>query len=114
MNRVLVWATALAVGLVMFLSLSHMPDADALPTTDQRSVSALKGRPELSLPCRYRGRQHVVQHANGNLEADSRYHVMRGEPPTCPTNGSGRDTDSTWQDRQRAIDRERHGLDWPY
>lgn len=94
-NRILVWAVALAVGLAMLLSLSPMPSSDAMP-------------------CRYRGWTHVVQHANGNLEADSRYHVMRGEPPTCPTNGSGRNTDSTWQDRQRAIDRERHGLDWPY
>lgn len=66
-----------------------------------------------AVPCRYRGWTHVVQHANGNVEADSRYHVLQGEPPACATDGSSRDTDSTWQDRQRTIDQDRHGLDYP-
>lgn len=59
-----------------------------------------------AMPCLHRGRQHVVQHANGNVDADSRWHVLHGEPPTCEP-GRSSDTES-WEQRQDKIDRERH------
>ncbi|WP_448424524.1 DUF7199 family protein [Mycobacterium novum] len=92
MNKVAVWAAALAAGLVMILSLSWMPVAD-------------------SVPCQHRGWQHIVQHANGNVDADSRYHVLRGERPTCEP-GRSSDTDS-WEQRRESIDRERHKRSLP-
>lgn len=61
-----------------------------------------------AVPCLHRGRQHVVQHMNGNLDADSRWHVLRGEQPTCDTAGGSKSTEDTWERRQEAIDRERH------
>lgn len=66
-----------------------------------------------AVPCRYRGWTHVVQHANGNVDADSRFHVLHGEAPTCDTDGGSRDTDSSWEQRQATIDQDRHGLDYP-
>ncbi|ORV49872.1 hypothetical protein AWC02_06205 [Mycolicibacter engbaekii] len=62
-----------------------------------------------AVPCVHRGRQHVVQHANGNVDADSRWHVLRGEAATCDTGGGAASTEDTWERRQEDIDRERHG-----
>ncbi|CAJ1495148.1 hypothetical protein MU0083_001047 [[Mycobacterium] kokjensenii] len=61
-----------------------------------------------AVPCMHRGRQHVVQHANGNVDADSRLHILRGERSTCDTAGGSRSTEDTWRRRQADIDRERH------
>lgn len=60
-------------------------------------------------PCLHRGTTHVAQHANGNVDADSRWHVLHGEAPTCDTAGGPSDTESAWDERQDSIDRERHG-----
>lgn len=62
-----------------------------------------------AVSCLHRGRQHVVQHANGNVDADSRWHVLRGEQPTCDPGGGTASTEDTWERLQEDIDRERHG-----
>ncbi|MEB3031091.1 DUF7199 family protein [[Mycobacterium] nativiensis] len=69
---------------------------------------ALAPAPE-AMPCRHRGWTHVVQHANGNADADSRLHVLRGEQPTCPVYRGTETPGDSWQDRQRDINRERYG-----
>lgn len=62
-----------------------------------------------AMPCRHRGWTHVVQHANGNVDADSRLHVLRGEQPTCPVRRGIEQPSDPWQDRQDDINRDRYG-----
>lgn len=66
-----------------------------------------------ALPCLYRGTTHVAQHANGNVDADSRYHVLHGEAPTCGADDSSYTGDGGWDRRQADIDRDRHGRYYP-
>lgn len=62
-----------------------------------------------AMPCRHRGWTHVVQHANGNVDADSRLHYLRGEQPTCPVYRGTETSGDPWQDRLDDINRDRYG-----